>query len=39
MREAADDGYSVASSEIPIETTETIRPSSGRGAKGSVSIE
>ena len=39
MRAAAEDGYSVASSEIPIETTETITPSIARGAKGSVSIE
>ena len=36
---AADDGYSVASSEIPIETTDTITPSSTRGAKGNVSME
>ena len=38
-RAADDDGYSVASSEIPIETTDTITPSSTRGAKGSVSME
>jgi len=39
MRAAADDGYNVASREIPIETTETMTPSRGRVAKGSVSIE
>ena len=38
-RAAEDDGYSVASSEIPIETADTITPSSGRGAKGRVSME
>ena len=36
---AADEGYSVASSEIPIETAETITPSSTRGANGNVSME
>ncbi len=38
-RAAADDGYSVAKIEIPIETAATMTPSSGRGAKGNVSME
>ena len=36
---ADDDGYTVASSEIPIDTIDTITPSRKRGAKGSVSME
>ena len=39
LRAADHDGYSVASSEIPIETRGTITPSMTRGAKGSVSME
>jgi len=38
-RAAADDGYSVASSEIPIDAAATITPCTARGAKGRVSME
>ena len=39
MREADQDGYKVATSEIPMATSATSQPSIARGANGTYSIE